>query len=72
MDKELLNKEEIQERINTIKTWINKGENVEMIGTARNEVIYYQDLLSDLEDSIYPTIKNDCPTQIFQQIGVLL
>ena len=72
MDKELLNKEEIQERINTIKTWINKGENVEMIGTARNEVIYYQDLLSDLEDSIYPTIKNDCPTLIFQQIGVLL
>ncbi|WP_312148790.1 hypothetical protein [Empedobacter sp.] len=52
--------------------WLIQNPNDPMAGTAKNEVFYYIDLLSELEESIYPTILNECPFQIYQQIGVLL
>jgi len=72
MEKQQLTKEEIEERIKVLQDWINKPTYIEMVGTAKKEIIYYQDLLIELEDSIYPTIQNDNPFQIYQQIGILI
>ena len=72
MDKELLTSLEIRERIAVLENWILKGAYTEMIGTARNELFYYVDLLTELYDSNYPRIESKCPTQIYQQIGIVI
>ncbi|HBX61993.1 MULTISPECIES: hypothetical protein [Empedobacter] len=72
MDKQYLNKQQLENRIKKLNDWLIQNPNDPMAGTAKNEVFYYIDLLSELEESIYPTILNECPFQIYQQIGVLL
>lgn len=72
MDKQQLTKQEIEERIKVLENYINAPTHETMVGTAKNEKIYYEDLLIELEESIYSTIQNDCPYQIYQQIGILI
>lgn len=72
MEKQLLTNEEIKERIEVLEEWINKGTYTEMIGTAVNETLYYVNLLAQLEDSEELQIVNECPTQIYQQIGIVI
>lgn len=72
MDKELLNKDQIEERIAVLKAWIKKGSFVEMINTAVREVQLYQELLDVISDSDTDKIQNTVHTQIYQQIGILI
>lgn len=72
MDKQYLNKRQIENRIKKLNDWLIQNPNDPMAGTAKNEVYYYLDLISDLKDSSSLTIQDQCPTQIHQQIGVLL
>lgn len=72
MDKQYLNKRQIENRIKKLNDWLTQNPNDPMAGTAKNEVFYYLDLISDLKDSSSLTIQDQCPTQIHQQIGVLL
>lgn len=72
MDKQYLNKRQIENRIKKLNDWLVQNPNDPMAGTAKNEVYYYLDLISDLKDSSSLTIQDQCPTQIHQQIGVLL
>lgn len=72
MDKQYLNKRQIENRIKKLNDWLVQNPNDPMAGTAKNEVFYYLDLISDLKDSSSLTIQDQCPTQIHQQIGVLL
>lgn len=72
MDKQYLNKQQIENRIKKLNDWLIQNPNDPMAGTAKNEVYYYLDLISDLKDSDSLTIQDQCPTQIHQQIGVLL
>lgn len=72
MDKQYLNKKQIEKRIERLNNWLTQNPNDPMAGTAKNESFYYINLLSELEKSFSPTILNECPTQIHQQIGVLL
>ena len=72
MDKQYLNKRQIENRIKKLNDWLIQNPNDPMAGIAKNEVYYYLDLISDLKDSSSLTIQDQCPTQIHQQIGVLL
>ncbi|MDH1881157.1 hypothetical protein [Empedobacter sp. GD03797] len=72
MDKQYLNKKQLEKRIERLNNWLIQNPNDPMAGTAKNEVYYYLDLISDLKDSSSLTIQDQCPTQIHQQIGVLL
>ena len=72
MDKQYLNKKQLEKRIERLNNWLIQNPNDPMAGTAKNEVLYYINLLSDLKDSDSLTIQDQFPTQIHQQIGVLL
>ena len=72
MGKQYLNKKQLQKRIKKLNDWLIQNPNDPMAGIAKNEVYYYLDLISDLKDSGSLTIQDQCPTQIHQQIGVLL
>lgn len=72
MDKQYLNKQQIENRIKKLNDWLTQNPNDPMAGTAKNEVFYYIDLISDLEDSFSQTIQDQCPTQIHQQIGTYI
>ena len=72
MEKQQLTKEEIEERIDVLEDWIQKGSFVEMTTTAVTEVNLYKELLIKLEKSGKLTIENTVHTQVFQQIGILI
>lgn len=72
MDKQLLTKEEITERIEVLEEWIKNTTFSEMISTAVTEVQLYRKLLSNLEESNKESIVNTVHTQVFQQIGILI
>ena len=72
MEKQLLTKQEIQERIEVLKDWIKNPSHPEMTGTALDEVQLYQCLLEKLEKSDGLTIENTVHWQIYPQIGILI
>ncbi len=65
MDKQLLTKEEITERIEVLEEWIKNTTFSEMISTAVTEVQLYRKLLSNLEESNKESIVNTVHTQVF-------
>lgn len=72
MDKQYLNKKQLEKRIERLNDWLLQKPNDPMAGTAKKESVEYINLLAELEGSNEKTIVNTCPTQIYQQIGVLL
>ena len=72
MEKQQLTKEEIEERIEVLEDWIQKGSFVEMTTTAVTELNLYKELLIKLEESGELTIINTVHTEIYQQIGILI
>ncbi|MGV0830728.1 hypothetical protein ACTS9D_00715 [Empedobacter brevis] len=72
MDKQYLNKKQLEKRIERLNEWLIQKPNDPMVGIAKKESVEYINLLAELESSNEKTIVNTCRTQIFQQIGVLL
>ena len=56
MDKQYLNKKQLEKRIERLNNWLTQNPNDPMAGTAKNESFYYINLLSELEKSFSPTI----------------
>ena len=72
MDKQYLNKKQLEKRIERLNNWLIQNPNDPMAGTAKKESVEYINLLTELESSNEKTILNTCSTQIYQQIGVLI
>lgn len=72
MDHEYLTKKQIEKRIDRLNEWISENPNDPMIGSAKKESAFYAFLLKDLKEWKTKHIKNTVPTQIYQQIGVLI
>lgn len=45
MDKQYLNKKQLDKRIERLNNWLVQNPNDPMAGTAKNEVLYYINLL---------------------------
>lgn len=72
MEKQYLNKKQLEKRIKKLNDWLIQKPKDPMAGTAKKESVEYINLLAELESSNEKTILNTCRTQIFQQIGILL
>ncbi|RLZ08570.1 hypothetical protein [Faecalibacter macacae] len=72
MDKQYLSKKQHEKRIERLNAWIEKNPNDPMKGTAIKEAALYAFQLKEMKDLGLKTIDNKVPTQIYQQIGVLI
>lgn len=72
MSHEYLTKSQIEKRIEKLDIWIAKNPNDPMLGTVKKESMFYAFLLKDIKELKLKSIKNTVPTQMYNQIGVLI
>lgn len=72
MDKQYLNRTQINQRIKKLNDWLIANPNDPMFGTVKVESLDYINLLGEIEDKCLDVIENKVHTQIYQQIGKLL
>lgn len=72
MAHEYLTKRQIEKRIERLNTWIAENPNDPMKGSAVKESTFYAFLMKELKEMKMKRIRNTVPTQIYNQIGVLI
>ncbi|MGV0854634.1 hypothetical protein ACTS95_08040 [Empedobacter brevis] len=72
MDKQFLNKHQLEERVKVLNDWYKQNPEHPMRGSVKNEAMYFIRKKNELLESTSTEIEVNPITQIYQQIGKLL